>query len=62
MGKILPVCIVCKKVPAGGIGGGIFIRRRFLCLDCEKEIAALCYDGEKYAKMVGGMRLIWRKA
>ena len=62
MGKILPVCIVCKKVPADGIGGGIFIRKKFLCLDCEKEIAALRHDAEKYARVVGGLRLIWRKA
>ncbi|MCL2817434.1 MAG: sigma factor G inhibitor Gin [Clostridiales bacterium] len=62
MGKILPVCIICKQVPAAGIGGGIFIRKKFLCLDCEKEIAAPRHDAERYAVMVSGLRLIWRKA
>ena len=61
MGKILPVCIVCKKVPEEGIGDGIFIRRKFLCLDCEKDIAALKYGAEKYAKVAGSLRLIWHR-
>jgi len=36
--KIVPVCLICHQVPRGGIRAGIFIKGKFICDTCEKQL------------------------
>ena len=58
MGEILPVCIICGKVPKKGIAGGIFIRRRFLCEDCENMLLTAANGSHDYLRAVMGLSSI----
>ena len=40
-GVILPVCFICGKVHKEGMHGGIYIKGKFICFDCEAEICNL---------------------
>jgi len=55
MGEILPVCIVCGRIPKKGIAGGIFIRRRFLCESCENMLLTAAYESQDYLRAVAGL-------
>ncbi len=46
--NLLPVCFCCGQTPPDGIMGGIFLRRRFLCRQCEEYIANLTVESNGY--------------
>ena len=38
MGRILPVCMLCKQIPEGGLAEGLCICGHFICSECERKI------------------------
>ncbi|MFY9175247.1 MAG: sigma factor G inhibitor Gin [Peptococcia bacterium] len=36
--KIVPVCSLCNKVPEQGIRSGFFLRKIFICQECEESL------------------------
>jgi len=40
-GILLPRCLVCGEVPAGGIRDGLKLKRGFICSCCEQKIVNL---------------------
>ncbi len=51
-GVILPVCFICGKVHKEGMHGGIYIKGKFICLDCEAEICNLQAKTPDYPQMM----------
>lgn len=63
--SVLPHCIVCGKVPANGIMGGIFVKRQFICDCCETKIVNLDREKqseEQYLTIAGKLKKIWKLA
>lgn len=56
--KLLPVCAICHLIPRNGIGGGIRLKKSFICSDCETEIANLTADQEVYEEMIEKIKMI----
>ncbi|MBO8169896.1 MAG: sigma factor G inhibitor Gin [Thermoanaerobacteraceae bacterium] len=59
MGKLLPVCLVCKKTPDQGIGEGLFINNQFICELCEREIVNLTSGSDRYDYILHSLKSIW---
>jgi len=57
-GLILPVCNVCGKVHHEGMHGGIYIRGKFICLNCEAKICGLEKQNPFYDEIVKKLKFI----
>ncbi|WP_227763717.1 sigma factor G inhibitor Gin [Zhaonella formicivorans] len=57
--KLLPVCIVCGKVPPKGINDGVVVTGNFLCQYCEKELTCLPQSDTRYTYFVGKLKKLW---
>jgi len=38
MARILPICMICRKVPKRGIAAGISVCGSFICSECERQM------------------------
>lgn len=57
--RFSPSCIICHKIPFGGINGGLLIGTRLICSDCEKEILYTPVDDSTYDNLVEGIKRLW---
>lgn len=57
-GKVLPVCLICNEVPAGGIRDGIKLKRGFICSHCEGSIIGMQPGSSEYEEVIGKLRAI----
>ena len=60
-GMILPVCFVCGKVHEKGLHGGIHIKGKFICTDCEKQICTLQAKAPAYPQMLQKLNCLSKK-
>ncbi len=61
--KIVPTCLICHQVPQDGFRAGIFIRKKFICNACEKQlIENALQDGSNIEKMRPLGKIICREA
>ena len=51
VGQVLPCCVVCGEVPRGGIADGIFVRKRFICVECEARLAEMRLERDEYERL-----------
>lgn len=58
-GKLLPQCLVCGQVPAWGIRGGVLVSGNFICESCERELATVRQEDQRYAYFVGKIKKLW---
>lgn len=56
MGKVLPRCLICGEVPAGGIRDGIKMKRGFICGECERKIIGLQPGSLEYEGIIGKLK------
>jgi hypothetical protein len=57
--NLLPQCLICGTTPETGICGGIRLRKRFLCNDCQDRILAASIDDPFYTQMKEGLKDLW---
>lgn len=60
-GVVLPVCLICEQTPPGGIAGGIFVSRAFLCAACEREIVNARVGDGRYSQLKEKVKRIWAR-
>lgn len=51
-GKLLPRCLVCGEVPAGGIRDGLKLKKGFICTGCERKIVDMQPGSTDYDDIV----------
>ena len=59
-GKLVPVCLICKQVPAAGLYDGIYIRHHFICRSCEQLVCQSHRGEERYDDIAVRLRRIFR--
>lgn len=58
MGKLLPRCLVCGEVPAGGICDGLKLKMGFICTECEKKIVDLQPGSSAYEDIIEKLKAV----
>lgn len=58
---VLPVCFICGRVHKEGMHGGIYIKGKFVCLDCEAEICNLQAQTAAYPQMIKSLAPLSKK-
>ena len=56
---LLPVCLMCGETPTLGIMGGVVLRGKFLCTQCEEQILSLDAEGKEYDVVIEKLKQIW---
>lgn len=59
-GVLLPRCCICNEVPAGGISGGMKVKRNFLCQKCEGAIIRLTAESADYNEILRRLRALFK--
>jgi len=59
MGKVLPRCLICGEVPAGGIRDGIKLKKGFICGGCESKIIGLQPGSQEYEGIIGKLKTMF---
>lgn len=57
--NLLPVCLICEEVPSEGLRAGVFINKKFICDDCEEEMATIAPGDENYEHIVAKIKILW---
>jgi len=57
-GNLLPRCLVCGEVPAGGIRDGLKLKMGFICTECEKKIVHLEVGSSAYEDIIEKIRAV----
>lgn len=60
--NIVPKCLICQEIPAGGMRDGIYLRGHFICSHCERELLREPSDSEIYSLYCCRLRLLWQPA
>ena len=56
--KILPRCLICGEVPAGGIRDGIKMKKGFICSHCERIIVSMEPGSKEYEDVIGKLKVL----
>ena len=57
--NVLPVCIICRRVPVNGISGGLIIGKKLICYECENEIMSIPIDDVRYDIFRENIKMLW---
>ena len=57
--NLFPRCLICGVTPETGIIGGVQLRKRFLCSECQERILNASIEDPFYILMKEGLKELW---